>query len=163
MINKESIVSAFNDRGTLLKWLIMVNDKLDNIEAMRRVKCHKLTIRAKVSGDSFLTVRCGLLLTQNERLTDGQYIHLLYNVRQMLYGSITNYNGTVISAYINLYIEGGGIDSAKIEFNTIEGIIGQGQVLAQRSQEFGRLKYESGVPIFELTNDGTMEVEVVEI
>ena len=30
MINKDSIVSAFNSRGTLLKWLKMVNSKLDN-------------------------------------------------------------------------------------------------------------------------------------
>lgn len=30
MINKDSIVSAFNSRGTLLKWLKMVNNKLDN-------------------------------------------------------------------------------------------------------------------------------------
>ena len=30
MINKDSIVSAFNSKGTLLKWLKMVNSKLDN-------------------------------------------------------------------------------------------------------------------------------------
>ena len=156
-MTKESIVSAFNSKGTLLKWLKHVDERLDHIEAMRHSKMHIITINGLAGGDfaasTELTAKCSLFLSQ-DRLTKGEYIEALALGKIPLWAYITEAGYTPIyRAYVQLYTLGNQTWSCKVEYTFTNGT-------EYTSEEFGKIRYVDGTPIFEPVENSDVSIEV---
>ena len=160
-MTKESIVSAFNSKGTLLKWLKHVDKHLDDIEAMRPTKLHKISITAPAGGDyeigTDINVTFSLFLSQ-EQLSVGKYIDILgkghvlgdayityplYSTEEVVKCTVEMYAGDKVTVKL-LHV------SASNDSETISEIVGY-------------ITYVNDKPIFELAEGADVEVEVIEI
>ena len=160
-MNKESIISAFNSKGTLLKWLKHVDKRLDDIEAMRPTKLHKISITAPAGGDyesgTDVNVTFSLFLSQDQ-LNIGKYIDILgkghvlgdayityplYSTEEIVKCTVEMYSGDKVTVKL-LHI------SPSSDAEVI-------------SEAFGYITYVNGNPMFELAEGADVEIEVMEI